>query len=201
MKTLWVAVATLALAGCTVEEIQTTSPHQVETVAPSRVSGPFAQAGAKFRVKLDDPIGTQLSHPGNTFSATVVDAIVDTQGQVLVPEGAKLSGRIADIEQGVAPKMRLTLLTIGTSKGGDVPIHGRILHAQRMSYPGEPLYTSYAADPSSVGNPWMTYDSVLASPYGGSSTVFTREIEMPVGSEMEIEVTRPLLAPGSRMLP
>jgi hypothetical protein len=71
-----------------------------------------------------------------------------------------------------------------------------------MSYPGEPLYTSYAADPSSVGNPWMTYDSILLdSPYGGSATVFAREIEMPVGSEMEIEITRPLLAPGSQMLP
>jgi hypothetical protein len=199
MKAISFVALVLALTGCTVAEIQATDPHDLRPAAPGSISGPFAQAGATFHVKLDGPIGTQLSKPGDTFTATITEPIVDEGGSVIVPAGAKLHGRIADVSRGVAPKLRLSFSRVDTIDGAGIPIDARIMKTQRVTYAGEPLYASYPADPSAVGDPWMTYDSVL-SYEASAEPLYSREIEIPMGSDMILQLTRPLLAPGSAYL-
>jgi hypothetical protein len=208
MKPIAIAAMVLAAAGCTVDEIQATDALDVQTVAPSRVSGPFVQAGTTFRVKLDGPLGTQLSKPGDSFSATLIDPLVDLEGHVLVPAGAKLRGKIANVDQGVAPRLRLSFNTIETEGGAAcschvgpqphaLPVEARVVRTRSVEYPGQPLYSSYPGDPSIDRNAAVRVDPTVYSYAPGTSGPYSRELELPMGSEMVLELTRPLLGPTS----
>jgi hypothetical protein len=55
-------------------------------------------AGTTVTVRLADTIGTDRSHPGETFRAKV-DAPVLVNGRVAVPQGAEAIGRITSVNQ------------------------------------------------------------------------------------------------------
>ena len=54
--------------------------------------------GSVVTVTLDQQIGTKNSKVGDTFSATVVDAIVASNGQTVVPAGSKVYGKVTGLQ-------------------------------------------------------------------------------------------------------
>ncbi len=198
MRTFLALSLALTLGGCTMDEIQTTAPRDVRRVPASAVNGSFVQAGTMFRARLDDPIGTQLSKRGDAFTATVVEPLVDAHGTVIVDRGAKLEGRIADLDSGSStPTIRLRFTGIHPANGGaSIPLAARIVRIQHTDYAGASSTPIYTADPSSVGDPFISYDTILMSPEG-TAAIYPTEIEVPMGSAMTLELTRPLLAPGA----
>ncbi|MFZ0743114.1 MAG: hypothetical protein WAM85_01850 [Terracidiphilus sp.] len=52
-------------------------------------------AGTHLRVRLDQDLGSKISQPGDSFSATVADN-VDVNGQTVVPRGARAEGTVID---------------------------------------------------------------------------------------------------------
>lgn len=198
MRVAALGFCALLVGGCTVEEVKASDPSDVRPVAASRIDGRFAQAGATFRVAMDDSIGTQGSHVGDTFTATLKDAVVDDSGRELVPRGAKLHGHITGIVRNPSgPRLRVGFTDVETASGERVPIDARIVDIQSTTYESErhPADTAVVSD--SIGNPWMGYDTILQSPTYSSDTYVT-DIAVARGSEMKLELTRPLLAPGSK---
>lgn len=59
---------------------------------PSTVDIP---AGTRLRVRLDQDLGSKISQPGDSFSATVVDAVV-VDGSTAIPRGARAEGTVID---------------------------------------------------------------------------------------------------------
>jgi hypothetical protein len=52
-------------------------------------------SGTHLRVRLDSDLGSNISHPGDSFTATVADAVV-VGGTTVIPRGARAEGTVVD---------------------------------------------------------------------------------------------------------
>lgn len=106
------------------------------TPAPPPQSAPMAEkpkaaprpvvlpAGTVLTVRLGDAVGSKISQPGQTFSATLAQP-VQIDGRTVIPSGASASGVVADAKPlgrfkgGAALELKLTSISI---KGSERPI-------------------------------------------------------------------------------
>lgn len=51
--------------------------------------------GTAIRVRLDTDLGSKISQPGDSFTATVADSVMKN-GEVVVPKGARAEGTVVD---------------------------------------------------------------------------------------------------------
>lgn len=65
------------------------------TVVPANSS--YLPAGSTFTIQLDNSLGSAAS-VGQTFTAHVTDALVATNGSVVVPSGATVTGHVTAID-------------------------------------------------------------------------------------------------------
>jgi hypothetical protein len=83
---------------------QTAAPNSPPaTAAPTQQTPPSPPppvtiaipAGTHLRVRLDQDLGSKISQPGETFTATVADDVV-VDGQTVIPRGAHSNGIVVD---------------------------------------------------------------------------------------------------------
>jgi hypothetical protein len=55
-------------------------------------------SGTTLTVRLDNEIGTKVSKVGDSFSATVENAITAANGETVVPAGAKVYGKVTGLD-------------------------------------------------------------------------------------------------------
>lgn len=60
-------------------------------------------AGSMLALRMNDELSTERSKPGDGFTATLTEPVLDASGAVLIPAGATVRGRVA----GVAPSTRV----------------------------------------------------------------------------------------------
>lgn len=81
-------------------------------------------AGTAIRVRLDQDLGSKISQPGDSFSATVADDVTANNGQVIIPKGARADGTVIDAKP------------LGKFKGGaTLVVKLERVHTQWGSYP------------------------------------------------------------------
>ena len=85
--------------------------------------------GTELRVRLDSDLGSKISNPGDTFSATVSDD-VEVNGQTIVQKGARADGQVIDAKP------------LGRFKGGA----SLAIKLDRVTT----VWGSYAVDTSSI---------------------------------------------------
>jgi len=168
----------------------------VRPVDTSRVQGTFGQAGQRFQVSLDQPIDTLESVRRGTFTAHVVSPILGSDGRVLVPAGAAVTGEVRSLGSLETPYIRVRFDTVETVHGA-APLQARLRAADYHEYMG----------------PWITgYDVGYRSGYawgGGPSyandwyyvAFRPTEVRLPAGARLDLVLTRPLVPPGSAVLP
>ena len=79
--------------------------------------------GTRLRVRLDQDLGSKISQPGDSFSATIADDVV-VDGQVIVPRGSRAEGTVVDAKP------------LGHIKGGALlQLRLERVHTQWGSYP------------------------------------------------------------------
>lgn len=157
----------------------------------------YVPYGARYTVRLDQPLGADLSVYGQAFTARVAEPLLDVAGKLAVPLGAKLHGRVAGIERGASPKLMVSFVALDTV-GGTVPVATCVAPDAF-----NPYLTSRAVDPTRSG-----YDSVLlpAAPFarslfaaGGDSLSPrvdpTHTVSVPEGAVVEMRLTAPLVVP------
>ncbi|HUB29284.1 MAG TPA: hypothetical protein VL967_06285 [Terracidiphilus sp.] len=107
-----------------------------QAAAPSGQPAPAAQAapppppaaielasGTHLRVRLDSDLGSNISHPGDTFTATVADPVV-VDGTTVIPRGARAEGTVVDAKP------------LGRFKGGaQLTVRLERVHTRWGSYP------------------------------------------------------------------
>ncbi len=66
------------------------------TPAPPVIADVTVPSGAIFSIRTIEPIDTSRAQVGDTFSATL-DAPIEVDGKVVIPEHADIQGRVADV--------------------------------------------------------------------------------------------------------
>jgi len=92
-----VAIATLATVGACTRPSTVSSGGDV-ALPSTPVNASTLPTGSTVTVTLDQQVGTKNSKVGDTFSATVVDAIVASNGQTVVPAGSKVYGKVTGLQ-------------------------------------------------------------------------------------------------------
>jgi hypothetical protein len=92
--TLGAALATVACASS--PRVDTAAGGEVSP-ATVPVNARSLPAGATMDVTLDQQLGTQSSHVGDNFSATVANAVVAENGRTAVPTGARVWGHVSGV--------------------------------------------------------------------------------------------------------
>jgi hypothetical protein len=77
-------------------------------------------AGTVLTVRLGEAVGSKISSPGQTFSATLASAVT-VDGRTAIPAGASASGTVVDAKPlgrfkgGASLQLKLTSITVGGS--------------------------------------------------------------------------------------
>jgi hypothetical protein len=102
-RTLIVSVAVVSLAGCQ-RSVDVVSGGDVAPITPvaSANSGTLS-AGSTMEVQLNQQLSTEANKAGDTFTATVVNNVIATNGEVVVPAGAVVHGRISALDDSDNP--------------------------------------------------------------------------------------------------
>lgn len=103
--------------------------------APRTVTS-TAPAGTTFAVSLNQTLSTQTNAAGDGFTATLQEPILDTDGNVLVPTGATVRGRVTSVKKSgdVTQTATINVAFESVSFGGhSYPLDGTVIeaHAER----------------------------------------------------------------------
>ncbi len=196
-----------ALGACSTAEEQVTSvgPQTPHPIAPGKVQGPFVQAGTLFSMRIDEPIDTFYTPPGTRFTGTVVTALTAPDGRVLVPIGAKVHGTVASVGDPEIPRIRVDLQNIDTVDG-TIPLRAAVRSAQHYDWAGPPTpepyasyiypydFLEYGSDTSAPGT------SPPGRPVEGATMMQPREVRVPAGALVQVQIIDPLILPGARLV-
>ncbi len=115
--TLLALAAALSISACHSNSNQNANPQnsqnpqQPATAAPGQpgttASNPVPpsppppevvnlRAGTEIRVRLDQDLGSKISQPGDSFTATVSDDVTSSSGQVIIPKESRADGTVID---------------------------------------------------------------------------------------------------------
>ncbi len=64
--------------------------------------GGLIVAGTEIHATLDTPLSTRTSKPGDRFTATIASQVGADNGPVVIPEGARVEGEVAEAENNQA---------------------------------------------------------------------------------------------------
>lgn len=194
---LAILLAPLGCAAQDQQEVSSIGPQSPHPVPPGLIRGPFVQAGSVFAVALDGPIDTFYTPPGTRFTATVTTPLAGPDGRVLVPRGAKVHGTLASVGRADTPLIRVGLDSVDTV-AGTLPLHAALRWAQHSDWKGPPTEEPYTSYVYSEG--FLDYGTESA---GGSTEGRTmmqpREVRIPKGAEIELQLTEALILPGASL--
>ncbi|HUQ80652.1 MAG TPA: hypothetical protein VM076_05935 [Gemmatimonadaceae bacterium] len=91
------ALAALAATGACTRPSTVSSGGDV-AIPSTPVNSSTLPTGSVVTVTLDQQIGTKNSKVGDTFSATVSEAITASNGQTVVPAGSKVYGKVTGLQ-------------------------------------------------------------------------------------------------------
>lgn len=209
MKNTLIAAAVLALAlgACSTREEQVSSigPQTPHPVPASEIQGPYVQAGTLFSMRIDEPIDTFYTAPGTHFTGTVVTPILGQDGRVLVPYGAKVRGTLASIGDPQIPRIRVDLENIDTV-AGTIPLRAAVRSAQHYNWSGPPTPEPYAS--YIYPYDFLEYGSETSAagteapehPVEGATMMQPREVRVPAGALVQVQLVDPLMLPGARLV-
>ena len=85
--------------------VRTTPRPQPRDEQPQEPAGPryvtrTAAAGTRFGVRIDDELSTARMQVGDVFTSTLSEAITDSEGNVVIPAGATVYGRVTSATRG-----------------------------------------------------------------------------------------------------
>ncbi len=86
-------------------------------------------AGREIRVRLNQDLGSRISQSGESFGATVEDAITDTDGHVIVPRGAHAEGVVLEAK----PLGRFKGKAVLAIRLERIDVHGNSFHVMTSS--------------------------------------------------------------------
>lgn len=163
--------------------------------------GSNVPAGTELNARLETPVGS-FSTAGQPFTARVTSALRTTDGDVLVPEGARIGGRVVAVDNGPAPSIRLEFDSVQIT-GGALPLAATLRReAQNPRFRTDEIYSNdlgYEAVLYPPGNAMEGASAVGGGPTQTEQSDQTqRKIELPSGTPLKMVLTKPLFAPSGK---
>jgi hypothetical protein len=134
------------------------SPAASQNVPNSEpAAGSQINAGTEIHALLDTPLSTRVSKPGDRFTATIADQVSANNGAVVIPNGARVEGEVADAEDSKAlaalhDKVQLSLRfrDIVLPNGQTLPLSATLISVRDTSGKS-PKKTAEEGQPKAVG--------------------------------------------------
>jgi hypothetical protein len=109
--------AGLGLGACQTMPAETT-PATAPMPAPPPPDASYIPAGTVLNVQLSNELSTTTARVGDTFTVTVTEPLIATNGQVVVPEGAVITGMVTGVgavrdEEPAAIRINFLRINIG----------------------------------------------------------------------------------------
>ena len=192
MRTHWLVIGVglplLSLACSSAPPPAATQPGPGGALAITKKSGPvsvpYLPAGIALDATLEQPVDTRISTPGEPISATVNAPIVASNGDVLIPAGARLEGHIRSIQHVPGPSIDLEFDTLRFPDGSNVAISARVMSAQQNRYRALPAPTGVTSMQPGVTEPQGPE---------GTGTGQNVEITIPRGAMLKVALTTPVV--------
>ena len=113
------------------------TPSRVNNTPAPRPSAPrtvsnTASAGTTFAITLNETLSTGTNTPGDGFTATLAEPILDADGDVVVPAGATVRGRVTGVNKSgnVGQTAVISLAFESISYGGkSYPLEATVIEA------------------------------------------------------------------------
>jgi hypothetical protein len=198
-----VAAGLLGMSACmpTVSGSGTTATNVPRSAS---IQGPYVPAGQRLVVQLDQAIDTMESLRRGTFTAHLVAPLVGADGRVIAATGATVHGFVRSLGSVDYPRISLRFESVDTVYGS-APLPARVRNAQYRTYLGPALYGAAPAEPYGAwgGGPGAFYGAGLGYGYYGDwyyAPYYPREVHMPAGAQLELQLSQPLVPPGSTVV-
>jgi hypothetical protein len=132
----------------------------------------------------------------------VLSPVLDAEGHTVIPGGSRVQGEVVALAAG--PTLALRFETVSTTLGV-LALDARVLPASDQRFrvmepsfvPPSEFTTSYLVPTAKPGAP----GSVSTPAYGYQGLPGKVDLRLPAGTALRLELTRPVLAPGSRYVP
>ena len=164
-----------------------------EVAAATPVSASSLPTGAVVTVTLDQAVGTKNSKVGDTFTATVAEAITTSNGQTVVPAGSKVYGKVTGLQDsdnaGQKAAIRLDFERINVN-GVERPFEANITTTQLQTQKEETRDETLKK--AGIG---AAAGAVLGAVIGGGGiTAATegKEIDLPQGTVLRVRLDSPV---------
>jgi hypothetical protein len=201
----WMSALALgaAAAGCgsaAPPAVSSVGPQTVDRLPPGTLAGPYVPSGALLTVRADQPLDTYYTAPGSTFTATVLTPLRDPSGRVLVAAGAKVHGTFVSFGSADEPRVRLAFQSVDTVEG-TVPLAAAVRQAQHVEWIGPPEVTPREA--YQFPYDFLEYGNETAGPSDPSQPTLgyqieqPRQVHVPYGALLGLQLTEPLALPGA----
>jgi hypothetical protein len=181
---------------------------------PPRPATRTLSAGARFDVAANDTISSRTAKVGETFSAHVIEDVRNAAGQVVIPAGATINGKITEVKPAPNPRTpgTLTLDVVSVTVGGNTyPIDAHVdsletVHKGRGVTTGDAAKVGAGAAVGAVlgrvigGN---SKGTVIGGVVGGiagagvATTTKDSDIVLPAGAHIIVRLTKDLTVSGS----
>ena len=96
-------------------------------------------AGTEIHAALDTPLSSKTSKPGDRFTATVSDPVRASNGAIVIPEGARVEGEVAESEDEKTltalkdkPKLSLRLRDVVLPTGQTLPLTATLVSVHQV---------------------------------------------------------------------
>jgi hypothetical protein len=168
------------------------------------VHGTEIAAGTKLVAQLDQPLGSGVSHPGDRYTAHLVQPILDASNHQVVPAGSIVEGHVTELRSGGLNKPAAINLTVDHLRAGSVeaPIAAHIAAAD-VEAPHKGINLNYllgggfggAVLGAVIGG---TTGALLGGALGaGAGTLISlgttgHEAKLPAGTALAVELDRPV---------
>jgi hypothetical protein len=120
-------VAGLMLVGCA-RTTRVESGGEVD-LSTTPVDARTLPGGTTIETRLDQELGTKTSKVGDSFSATVMNAVVAQNGATVVPAGAKIHGKVTGVDNsdrvGEAAAIKIDFEQLSMN-GLNYPFHAKV---------------------------------------------------------------------------
>ncbi len=192
-------IVTIGIVGCkpplppTV--IASSDPSTIVHTTEGDAERPHVPAGSKVTLRLLDSIGSATSAVGDRFGAVVVHELRSAEGEVIVPAGSTVIGRVESTGTEHARELVFELETVRVN-GREVPLDARLVDAtsERVRASDPVALRSHSAAtatfPAGVDEVEPRYLQPSALP---GKEKWRGDVRLPVGARLELVLTRPIV--------
>ena len=93
-------IACTSLVACN-RQVEVVSGGEVAPAVPANAN--MLPAGTTLNARLNNTLSTETTKPGDTFTLTVTENVVAQNGDIVVPAGAVIEGRVTGIDRSSDP--------------------------------------------------------------------------------------------------